>query len=108
MVSFGIECSGWLICRGNYKYKHRKIKNEVFDLFQVKEELLWKLPLIAVLLFLGELAAITIYQKYRELQREKENYFVEQQQIKAMKLRLEEAENFYGSIRKVRHEMKIT
>lgn len=36
-----------------------KIKNEVFDLFQVKEELLWKLPLIAVLLFLGELAAIT-------------------------------------------------
>ena len=83
-----------------------KIKNEVFDLFQVKEELLWKLPLIAVLLFLGELAAITIYQKYRELQREKENYFVEQQQIKAMKLRLEEAENFYGSIRKVRHEMK--
>lgn len=56
-----------------------KIKNEVFDLFQVKEELLWKLPLIAVLLFLGELAAITIYQKYRELQREKENYFVEQQ-----------------------------
>ena len=49
---------------------------------------------------------ITIYQKYRELQREKENYFVEQQQIKAMKLRLEEAENFYGSIRKVRHEMK--
>ena len=83
-----------------------KIKNEVFDLFQVKEELLWKLPLIAVLLFLGDLAAITIYQKYRELQREKENYFVEQQQIKAMKLRLEEAENFYGSIRKVRHEMK--
>ena len=62
--------------------------------------------MIAVLLFLGELAAITIYQKYRELQREKENYFVEQQQIKAMKLRLEEAENFYGSIRKVRHEMK--
>lgn len=83
-----------------------KLENDVFDLFSVKEELLWKLPLIAVLLFVGELAAITIYQKYRELQREKENYFVEQQQIKAMKVRLEEAENFYGSIRKVRHEMK--
>lgn len=83
-----------------------KLENEVFDLFRAKEELFWKLPLIAVLLFLGELAAITICQRYRELQREKENYFIEQQQVKAMKCRLEEAENFYGSIRKVRHEMK--
>lgn len=83
-----------------------KLENDVFDLFRAKEELLWKFPLIAVLLFLGELAAITIYQKYRELQREKETYFIEQQQIKAMKTRLEEAENFYGSIRKIRHEMK--
>lgn len=49
-----------------------KIKNEVFDLFQVKEELLWKLPLIAVLLFLGELAAITILaarDQYEEIDR---------------------------------------
>ena len=30
----------------------------------------------------------------------------DRQQVKAMKQRLEEAENFYGSIRRVRHEMK--
>lgn len=83
-----------------------KLENDIFDLFTVKKELLWKLPFIAVLLFLGEITAIIIYQKYIGLQKEKEKHFVEQQQIKAMKKRLEEAENFYGSIRKVRHEMK--
>ena len=37
---------------------------------------------------------------------QRQKAFVEEQQVKAMKKRLEEAENFYGSIRKVRHEMK--
>lgn len=83
-----------------------KLENEVFDLFAVKKEVFWKLPLIAVLLFLGELSVIIIYQKYQQLQRERQQHFAEQQQVKAMKRRLEEAENFYGSIRKARHEMK--
>lgn len=42
----------------------------------------------------------------QELQKNGRNIFVEEQQVKAMKQRLEEAENFYGSIRRVRHEMK--
>ena len=37
---------------------------------------------------------------------ERQKHFVEEQQVKAMKKHLEEAENFYDSIRKVRHEMK--
>lgn len=56
--------------------------------------------------FSGEIGSNNDLSEIQGLQREKENYFVEQQQIKAKKLRLEEAENFYGSIRKVRHEMK--
>ncbi|MDE7429132.1 MAG: ATP-binding protein, partial [Lachnospiraceae bacterium] len=47
-----------------------------------------------------------IFHMYKELQDEREKQFVEEQQMKAMRRRLEEAENFYGSIRKVRHEMK--
>ena len=54
----------------------------------------------------GEISAIYIYQNYRKLQKERQKHFVEEQQVKAMKQRLEEAENFYGSIRRVRHEMK--
>lgn len=46
MVSFGIECSGGLFAEVIINISIVKIKNEVFDLFQVKEELLWKLPLL--------------------------------------------------------------
>jgi sensor histidine kinase regulating citrate/malate metabolism len=62
--------------------------------------------MIAVFIFAGEAALIYFWQKYRVLLAERQKHFVEEQQVKAMKKRLEEAENFYGSIRKVRHEMK--
>ena len=62
--------------------------------------------MIAVLLCIGEISAVYVFRKYKELQAEREKHFVEEQQMKAMRRRLEEAENFYGSIRKVRHEMK--
>lgn len=78
----------------------------IFSLFDEKPDLLWKIPLIAVLIFVGEIALIYFWQRYRILLIERQKHFVEEQQVKTMKKRLEEAENFYGSIRKVRHEMK--
>ncbi len=83
-----------------------KIDDGLFILFDEKTDLLWKLPLIAVLIFVGETTLIYFWQRYRILLAERQKHFVEEQQVKAMKKRLEEAENFYGSIRKVRHEMK--
>ena len=83
-----------------------KIDDELFILFDEKPDLLWKMPLVAVLIFAGEAALIYFWQRYRILLAERQKHFVEEQQVKAMKKRLEEAENFYGSIRKVRHEMK--
>lgn len=83
-----------------------KIDDELFILFDEKPDLLWKIPMIAVLIFAGEAALIYFWQRYRILLAERQKHFVEEQQVKAMKKRLEEAENFYGSIRKVRHEMK--
>jgi len=83
-----------------------KIKDEFFILFDKKPDLLWEVPMIAVLIFIGEAALIYFWQKYRILLAERQKHFIEEQQVKAMKKRLEEAENFYGSIRKVRHEMK--
>lgn len=83
-----------------------KIDQEVFLLFTERKEMVWKIPMIAVLICAGEISAIYIFRKYKELQGEREKHFVEEQQMKAMKRRLEEAENFYGSVRKVRHEMK--
>lgn len=83
-----------------------KIDDELFILFDEKPDLLWKMPLVAVLIFAGEAALIYFWQRYRILLAERQKHFMEEQQVKAMKKRLEEAENFYGSIRKVRHEMK--
>ena len=83
-----------------------RIDTDAFVLFDEKPDLLWKIPMIAVLIFAGEAALIYFWQRYRILLAERQKHFVEEQQVKAMKKRLEEAENFYGSIRKVRHEMK--
>ncbi|MEY8518842.1 GHKL domain-containing protein [Lachnospiraceae bacterium 29-84] len=83
-----------------------KASEGVFILFDEKPDLLWKVPIIAILIFVGEATLIYFWQRYRVLLAERQKHFVEEQQVKAMKKRLEEAENFYGSIRKVRHEMK--
>lgn len=83
-----------------------KIGKDAFVLFDEKPDLLWKVPMIALLIFAGEAALIYFWHRYRFLLSERQKHFVEEQQVKAMKKRLEEAENFYGSIRKVRHEMK--
>lgn len=82
------------------------IGSGAFILFDEKPDLLWKVPMIAVFIFAGEAALIYFWQRYRILLDERQKHFVEEQQVKAMKKRLEEAENFYGGIRKVRHEMK--
>ncbi len=83
-----------------------KIDTGAFILFDEKPDLLWKIPMIAALIFAGEAALVYFWQRYRILLAERQKHFVEEQQVKAMKKRLEEAENFYGSIRRVRHEMK--
>lgn len=83
-----------------------KAGRDVFILFDEKPDLLWKVPMIAVLIFVGEGALIYFWQRHRVLLAERQKHFVEEQQVRAMKKRLEEAENFYDSIRKVRHEMR--
>lgn len=83
-----------------------RIDTDAFVLFDEKPDLLWKVPTIALCIFAGEAALIYFWQRYRILLGERQKHFVEEQQVKAMRERLEEAENFYGSIRKVRHEMK--
>ncbi len=83
-----------------------RIDMGAFLLFDEKPDLLWKVPMIALCIYAGEAALIYFWQRYRILLAERQKHFVEEQQVKAMKKRLEEAENFYGSIRKVRHEMK--
>lgn len=82
-----------------------RVEGGVFVMFDERKEMLWKIPMIALLVYIGEIAAIYIYQSYERLLREKEKYLFEKQQVRALEQRLEEAEGFYGNIRKVRHDM---
>lgn len=97
---------GWMFGQMVSKIMVVKIDTEVFLLFDEKTELLWWIPLMAILLYLGEITVIYSYQKYVEKQQERELLFIENQQIKVMKQRLEDVEGFYSNIRKVRHEMR--
>lgn len=83
-----------------------QIDKEAFVLFDEKEEMIWKVPVMAFFIFIGEVFAIYIFQKNMGLLEERQKHFVEEQQVKTMKQRLLEAEKFYGSIRTVRHQMK--
>jgi len=81
-------------------------ENLVFRLYEQFPVFLGIVPMVAVLFYLGILFTIVSCQKMINLQEEKEKYFVEQQQVHAMQERMEEVEQFYQGIRRMKHEMK--
>ena len=83
-----------------------KVGDAVFYLYDAKKEMFWKIPLMAGCIFVGEILLIYFWRNYRMLMEERQERFVEEKQVQAMKRRLEEAEDFYGNVRKIRHEMK--
>ncbi len=97
---------GWMFAQMVSKLMVVKIETEVFILFDERVELLWWIPLMAICLYFGEAAVIYSNYMYFEKQQERELLFMENQQIKVLKQRLEDVEHFYGNIRKVRHEMR--
>ena len=82
-----------------------KTDDGAFILTDAKPELLWQLPVIALLLYLGELAAILIWQRYDTFRQQGQLYYAENLEKEAIKKRLAETEDYYGQIRKVRHDM---
>lgn len=101
-----LNVAGGMFARIVLELSFVKMNQEVFMLFDERQEMIWKIPVIAIFIYAGEVSAIYIYQRYMELLLERQKHFVERQQAKALHRRLEEAENFYGSVRKVRHEMR--
>ena len=70
-----------------------------------RPDLLWQMPLIALLLYLGELSAIYMWQKYHIYQRQSEMYAIEKLEKEAIRRRLSDTEAYYGEIQKIRHDM---
>ena len=80
--------------------------DQTFQLYEEFPVFLGIVPVIAALLYAGILFTITFYQKMIDLQEEQQKYFVEQQQVHAIQERMEEVEQFYEGIRRMKHEMR--
>lgn len=77
-----------------------------FQLYEQFPSFLGIVPITAALFYAGLVITILFYQKMTDLQDEKERYFVERQQVHAIQERMEEVEQFYDGIRRMKHEMK--
>lgn len=80
--------------------------NEVFQLYMQYPIFLGIIPLIAVLFYAGIIITVMSYQQMVTLQKEKEEYFVEEQQLHSLQERTHEVEQFYTGIRQFRHEIR--
>ena len=80
--------------------------NTFFLLYEQYPLFIGLVPLIAALFYIGMTITIMSYQEMAGLQEERNKFFVEQQQLRAIRERIEEVEQFYGGIRRMKHEMK--
>lgn len=78
----------------------------VLSLYEQYPVLIGVVPVIAALFYAGILFTIASYRQMVGLQEEKKKYFVEQQQVHAIQERMEEVDQFYDGIRRMKHEMK--
>ena len=81
-------------------------ENRGIQLYEQHPALIGIVPVVAALFYAGILVTIVSYQKMVGLQEEKKKYFVEQQQVHAIQERMEEVEQFYDGIRRMKHEMR--
>ncbi len=81
-------------------------ENVVFSLYGQYPAFIGLVPLIAALFYAGMVVTVASWQEMVGLQEEKKKYFVEQQQLAAIRERIGEVEQFYDGIRRMKHEMK--
>lgn len=82
------------------------LEEEVFILYEQAADILWKVPVIAVLLLAGEYASISIFCRYKKYLLERECVLSRELGLKQLERRFEEAQVLYGNLRSLRHDMK--
>ncbi len=63
-------------------------------------------PVLALLFYAGAYLTIAFQQGMAALREEQATHYVEYQQTQAIRARIQEAEQFYASIRRLKHEMR--
>lgn len=80
-------------------------EDSFFLLYEQFPAFLGVIPAAAALFYLGLLAAIASCRRLIALQDEQKRHFVEQQQLEAIRDRMNETEQFYEDLRRMKHEM---
>lgn len=82
------------------------LKEEVFILYDEVSDFLWKVPVIAMLLLIGEYSSIHIFCRYKKFLMERERVISRELGLKQLVQRFEEAQVLYGNLRSLRHDIK--
>ena len=82
------------------------LENDVFILYDEASDFLWKVPIIAILLLVGEYSSILIFCRYKKYLFERERVISRELGLKQLESRFEEAQTLYGNLRGLRHDIK--
>lgn len=82
------------------------LENDVFILYDEASDFLWKVPIIAILLLVGEYSSILIFCRYKKYLFERERVISRKLGLKQLESRFEEAQTLYGNLRGLRHDIK--
>lgn len=82
------------------------LENDVFILYDEASDFLWKVPIIAILLLVGEYSSILIFCRYKKYLLERERVISRELGLKQLESRFEEAQTLYGNLRGLRHDIK--
>ncbi len=82
------------------------LKEEVFILYDEASDFLWKVPIISLLLLVGEYSSIYIFCRYKKFLTEREGVISRELGLKQLEQRFEEAQVLYGNLRSLRHDIK--
>lgn len=82
------------------------LKEEVFVLYDEASDFLWKVPVTAMLLLIGEYSSIYIFCRYKKFLMEREGVISRELGLKQLEQRFEEAQVLYGNLRSLRHDIK--
>ena len=81
------------------------LKDDVFILMDEVKGAHYKLPLSAIVIFVGEMLAIATWQQFRNLKKDALEYQGIIQQTGYMKNEIESAKSYYEDMRMLRHDM---
>ena len=79
---------------------------QLLQLYERHPVFLAVVPLLALLFYMGGYLTILFQQEMAALREEQAAAFVERRQVQAIRARIQEAEQFYSQIRRIRHETR--